>query len=139
MPETTRTSRNNKSKVIDGRTSRNIFIDCVKEIGSKDDKLLTDAEFAIQLMIDYIQDTSGEHSAIINKTAYNELLNDFSEQSKIPVNNLRELWCDLPQKGKVTLSPTRLSIQKIIDYNAAAGQESEVEKLYNAKMAESQT
>lgn len=130
--------RSQKKSKNESRTSRNIFIECIREIGEKDDKLLTDAEFAIQLMIDYIQDTSKGHSAIISKLMYENLLQDFSKQSNLPIEDLRELWKDLPQKGKVTLSPTQLSVQKIMDYNARFNRESEVEKLYKAKMAETQ-
>lgn len=131
-------SRSQKKGQNESRISRNIFIECIREIGEKDDKLLTDAEFAIQLMIDYIQDTSKGHSAIISKLMYENLLQDFSKQSNLPIEDLRELWKDLPQKGKVTLSPTQLSVQKIMDYNARFNRESEVEKLYKAKMAETQ-
>lgn len=130
--------RSQKKSKHESRTSRNIFIECIREIGEKDDKLLTDAEFAIQLMIDYIQDTSKGHSAITSKLMYENLLQDFSKQSNLPIEDLRELWRDLPQKGKVTLSPTQLSVQKIMDYNARFNRESEVEKLYKAKMAETQ-
>lgn len=133
-----KSSRSQKRGKSESRTSRNIFIECIREIGEKDDKLLTDAEFAIQLMIDYIQDTSKGHSAIIGKLMYENLLQDFSKQSNLPIEDLRELWRDLPQKGKVTLSPTQLSVQKIMNYNARFNRESEVEKLYKAKMAETQ-
>lgn len=134
----TRTSRrkSREGKFTD-RTSRRFFVEAIKEIADKNDELLTDAEYAILLMMDYVEENKrGNLPVEVPKLFYRELLKDFSERSKVPVEDLQALFQDLPQKDKVKLSPMQLSPDRFFEYNSSKGQESEVEKLLKEKLAE---
>ena len=101
--------------------------------------MLTDAEYAIWLMIEFVKERESNQQprpSEVTKTVYEDLLKRFSNESKVPVEDLRTLWKELPQKNTVKLHPQQLSVDKIINYNVQVNQASDVEELYNKKMAE---
>jgi len=118
------------------RFSRRLFIDCINEIANKDDNLLTSSEFVALLLMDYTEEFTSSYAAKITKMAYNKLVSAFADQSGVPAEDIKMLFRDLPQKGKVTISPQQLSPDKFFQYNADHQQESEVEKLFKTKLAE---
>lgn len=119
------------------RASRRLFIDCINEIAGKDDRLLTSSEFVALLLMDYAEDYStGSYAVEITKMAYKNLISQFAEQSGVPAEDIQMLFKELPQKGKVKISPQQLSPDKFFQYNADHQQESEVEKLFKTKLAE---
>ncbi len=119
------------------RASRRLFIDCINEIAGKDDRLLTSSEFVALLLMDYAEDYStGSYAVEITKMAYKNLISQFAEQSGVPAEDIQMLFKELPQKGKVKISPQQLSPDKFFQYNAGHQQESEVEKLFKTKLAE---
>ena len=69
----------------------------------------------------------------MTKAVYEDLLKRFSNESKVPVEDLRTLWKELPQKNTVKLHPQQLSVDKIINYNVQVNQASDVEELYNKR------
>lgn len=135
--ETRASRRKSREGKFTDRTSRRFFVEAIKEIADKNDELLTDAEYAILLMMDYVEENKrGNFPVEVPKLFYRELLKDFSERSKVPVEDLQALFQDLPQKDKVKLSPMQLSPDRFFEYNSSKGQESEVERLLKEKLAE---
>lgn len=132
-------SRKIKRKGVEDRTSRLIFLESLRQVAEKDTNMLTDAEYAIWLMIEFVKERESNQQprpSEVTKVAYEDLLKRFSNESKVPVEDLRTLWKELPQKNTVKLHPQQLSVGKIISYNVQVNQASDVEELYNKKMAE---
>lgn len=132
-------SRKIKRKGVEDRTSRLIFLESLRQVAEKDTNMLTDAEYAIWLMIEFVKERESNHQprpSEVTKAAYEDLLKRFSNESKVPVEDLRTLWKELPQKNTVKLHPQQLSVDKIINYNVRVNQASDVEELYNKKAAE---
>ena len=132
-------SRKIKRKGVGDRTSRLIFLESIRQVAERDTNMLTDAEYAIWLMIEFVKEREGNQQprpSEVTKTVYEDLLKRFSNESKVPVEDLRTLWKELPQKNTVKLHPQQLSVDKIINYNVQVNQASDVEELYNKKMAE---
>ena len=132
-------SRKIKRKGVEDRTSRLIFLESLRQVAEKDTNMLTDAEYAIWLMIEFVKERESNQQprpSEVTKAAYEDLLKRFSNESKVPVEDLRTLWKELPQKNTVKLHPQQLSVDKIINYNVRVNQASDVEELYNKKVAE---
>ena len=132
-------SRKIKRKGVEDRTSRLIFLESIRQVAERDTNMLTDAEYAIWLMIEFVKERESNQQprpSEVTKAAYEDLLKRFSNESKVPVEDLRTLWKELPQKNTVKLHPQQLSVDKIISYNVQVNQASDVEELYNKKMAE---
>ena len=132
-------SRKIKRKGVGDRTSRLIFLESIRQVAEKDTNMLTDAEYAIWLMIEFVKERESNQQprpSEVTKAVYEDLLKRFSNESKVPVEDLRTLWKELPQKNTVKLHPQQLSDDKIINYNVQVNQASDVEELYNKKMAE---
>ena len=132
-------SRKIKRKGVGDRTSRLIFLESIRQVAERDTNMLTDAEYAIWLMIEFVKERESNQQprpSEVTKTVYEDLLKRFSNESKVPVEDLRILWKELPQKNTVKLHPQQLSVDKIINYNVQVNQASDVEDLYNKKMAE---
>ena len=132
-------SRKIKRKGVEDRTSRLIFLESLRQVAEKDTNMLTDAEYAIWLMIEFVKERESNRQprpSEVTKAAYEDLLKRFSNESKVPVEDLRTLWKELPQKNTVKLHPQQLSVDKIINYNVRVNQASDVEELYNKKAAE---
>lgn len=131
-------SRKIKRKGVEDRLSRFTFIESLVEVGQKDVGMLTDAEYAIWLMIEFVKERENKQQprpSEVTKMVYEELLERFSQESGIPVEELKTLWKELPQKSMDKLHPQQLSVEKIINYNVRANQASDVEDVYNKKMA----
>ena len=132
-------SRKIKRKGVEDRISRLMFLESIRQVAEKDTNMLTDAEYAIWLMIEFVKERESNQQprpSEVTKAAYEDLLERFSNESKVPVEDLRTLWKELPQKNTVKLHPQQLSVDKIINYNVRVNQASDVEELYNKKMAE---
>ena len=132
-------SRKIKRKGVEDRTSRLIFLESIRQVAEKDTNMLTDAEYAIWLMIEFVKERESNQQprpSEVTKAVYEDLLKRFSNESKVPVEDLKTLWKELPQKNTVKLHPQQLSVDKIINYNVQVNQASDVEELYNKKMAE---
>lgn len=132
-------SRKIKRKGVEDRTSRLIFLESLRQVAEKDTNMLTDAEYAIWLMIEFVKERESNQQprpSEVTKAVYEDLLKRFSNESKVPVEDLRTLWKGLPQKNTVKLHPQQLSVDKIINYNVRVNQASDVEELYNKKVAE---
>ena len=132
-------SRKIKRKGVGDRTSRLIFLESIRQVAERDTNMLTDAEYAIWLMIEFVKERESNlqpRPSEVTKAVYEDLLKRFSNESKVPVEDLRTLWKELPQKNTVKLHPQQLSVDKIINYNVQVNQASDVEELYNKKMAE---
>ena len=132
-------SRKIKRKGVGDRTSRLIFLESIRQVAERDTNMLTDAEYAIWLMIEFVKERESNQQprpSEVTKTVYEDLLKRFSNESKVPVEDLRTLWKELHQKNTVKLHPQQLSVDKIINYNVQVNQASDVEELYNKKMAE---
>lgn len=132
-------SRKIKRKGVGDRTSRLIFLESIRQVAERDTNMLTDAEYAIWLMIEFVKERESNQQprpSEVTKAVYEDLLKRFSNESKVPVEDLRTLWKELPQKNTVKLHPQQLSVDKIINYNVQVNQASDVEELYNKKMAE---
>ena len=132
-------SRKIKRKGVGDRTSRLIFLESIRQVAERDTNMLTDAEYAIWLMIEFVKERESNQQprpSEVTKAVYEDLLKRFSNESKVPVEDLRILWKELPQKNTVKLHPQQLSVDKIINYNVQVNQASDVEELYNKKMAE---
>ena len=132
-------SRKIKRKGVGDRTSRLIFLESIRQVAERDTNMLTDAEYAIWLMIEFVKEQESNQQprpSEVTKAVYEDLLKRFSNESKVPVEDLRTLWKELPQKNTVKLHPQQLSVDKIINYNVQVNQASDVEELYNKKMAE---
>ncbi len=132
-------SRKIKRKGVGDRTSRLIFLESIRQVAERDTNMLTDAEYAIWLMIEFVKERENNQQprpSEVTKAVYEDLLKRFSNESKVPVEDLRTLWKELPQKNTVKLHPQQLSVDKIINYNVQVNQASDVEELYNKKMAE---
>ena len=132
-------SRKIKRKGVGDRTSRLIFLESIRQVAERDTNMLTDAEYAIWLMIEFVKERESNQQprpSEVTKAVYEDLLKRFSNESKVPVEDLRTLWKELPQKNTVKLHPQQLSVDKIINYNVQVNQASGVEELYNKKMAE---
>ena len=132
-------SRKIKRKGVEDRTSRLIFLESIRQVAEKDTNMLTDAEYAIWLMIEFVKERESNQQprpSEVTKAAYEDLLKRFSNESKVPIEDLKTLWKELPQKNTVKLHPQQLSVDKIINYNVRVNQASDVEELYNKKVAE---
>lgn len=129
-------SRKIKRKGVGDRTSRLIFLESIRQVAERDTNMLTDAEYAIWLMIEFVKERESNQQprpSEVTKAVYEDLLKRFSNESKVPVEDLRTLWKELPQKNTVKLHPQQLSVDKIINYNVQVNQASDVEELYNKR------
>ena len=132
-------SRKIKRKGVEDRISRLMFLESIRQVAEKDTNMLTDAEYAIWLMIEFVKERESNQQprpSEVTKAAYEDLLKRFSNESKVPIEDLKTLWKELPQKNTVKLHPQQLSVDKIINYNVRVNQASDVEELYNKKVAE---
>ena len=119
------------------RTSRRLFIDCLNEIGEKDEQALTSSEFVALLLVDYATDhTSSAFSVELTKMAYKDLVKKFSKDSGVPVEDILMLFKELPQKHKVKISPQQLLPDKFFQYNREHEETSKVEKLLQKRLEE---
>ena len=121
------------------RKSRISFIDSIQEVADMDIEKLSAAEYAILLMADYVKERaeSGQTQPDeVTKTQYQELLKDWAQTANVPENDLKLLWKEIPQKGRVRLSYMQLLPDKIFKYNHEHNDCTDVEELYNRKMAE---
>ena len=121
------------------RKSRISFIDSIQEIADMDIEKLSAAEYATLLMVDYVKERAENGQARpdeITKTQYRELLKDWAQTANVPENDLKLLWKEIPQKGRVRLSYMQLLPDKIFKYNHEHDDCMDVEELYNKKMAE---
>lgn len=119
------------------RTSRRLFIDCINEIADKDDQLLTTSEFVALLLIDYATEHSfSAFSVELTKLSYEDLLKDLSERANMPIEDIRWLFKELPQKHKVKISPQQLLPDKFFQYNREHDEESKVEDLLQNRLEE---
>lgn len=121
------------------RKSRISFIDSIQEIADIDIEKLSAAEYATLLMVDYVKERAENGQARpdeITKTQYRELLKDWAQTANVPENDLKLLWKEIPQKGRVRLSYMQLLPDKIFKYNHEHDDCMDVEELYNKKMAE---
>ena len=121
------------------RKSRISFIDSIQEVADMDIEKLSAAEYAILLMADYVKERaeSGQtRPDEVTKTQYQELLKDWAQTANVPENDLKLLWKEIPQKGRVRLSYMQLLPDKIFKYNHKHNDCTDVEELYNRKMAE---
>ncbi|MCS2572227.1 hypothetical protein NXX61_17620 [Bacteroides ovatus] len=94
-------SRKIKRKGVGDRTSRLIFLESIRQVAERDTNMLTDAEYAIWLMIEFVKERESNQqprSSEVTKAVYEDLLKRFSNESKVPVEDLRTLWKELPQK-----------------------------------------
>ena len=111
-------SRKIKRKGVGDRTSRLIFLESIRQVAERDTNMLTDAEYAIWLMIEFVKERESNQQprpSEVTKAVYEDLLKRFSNESKVPVEDLRTLWKELPQKNTVKLHPQQLSVDKIIN------------------------
>ena len=121
------------------RKSRISFIDSIQEVADIDIEKLSAAEYATLLMVDYVKERAENGQARpdeITKTQYRELLKDWAQTANVPENDLKLLWKEIPQKGRVRLSYMQLLPDKIFKYNHEHDDCMDVEELYNKKMAE---
>lgn len=94
-------SRKIKRKGVGDRTSRLIFLESIRQVAERDTNMLTDAEYAIWLMIEFVKERESNQQprpSEVTKAVYEDLLKRFSNESKVPVEDLRTLWKELPQK-----------------------------------------
>ena len=120
------------------RKCRISFIDSIQEVADIDVDKLSAAEYAILLMMDYVKDRTDSNQARpdeITKLQYKGLLEEWSQKSGVPSDDLKLLWKEIPQKGKVRLSYIQLLPDKIFKYNHEHEDCTDVEELYNTKMA----
>lgn len=121
------------------RKSRISFIDSIQEVADIDIEKLSAAEYATLLMVDYVKERAENGQARpdeITKTQYRELLKDWAQTANVPESDLKLLWKEIPQKGRVRLSYMQLLPDKIFKYNHEHDDCMDVEELYNKKMAE---
>ena len=92
-------SRKIKRKGVGDRTSRLIFLESIRQVAERDTNMLTDAEYAIWLMIEFVKERESNQQprpSEVTKAVYEDLLKRFSNESKVPVEDLRTLWKELP-------------------------------------------
>ena len=121
------------------RKSRISFIDSIQEVADIDIEKLSATEYATLLMVDYVKERAENGQARpdeITKTQYRELLKDWAQTANVPESDLKLLWKEIPQKGRVRLSYMQLLPDKIFKYNHEHDDCMDVEELYNKKMAE---
>jgi len=112
--------RNNKDRPTE-RAKNIIFMDCLESVS--DDKLedLTSAEYATLMLADYISKQKKDeipHPDELIKSEYYSLLQKISDESTVPVDDLKALWKELPIKAnRVYLHLQRLLVDKIWQYN----------------------
>ena len=84
-----------KRKGVGDRTSRLIFLESIRQVAERDTNMLTDAEYAIWLMIEFVKERESNQQprpSEVTKAVYEDLLKRFSNESKVPVEDLRTLW-----------------------------------------------
>ena len=136
-PSQPKPKRHSKNFQYSDRLSRSLFVECVDEIGDKDQKLLTSSEYIVMLLIDYGRKHAfGAFSAQITQLAYKVLIEEFSSDSGLSIEEIKNLLKDLPQKNKVTINPQLLIPDKFFECNRKHQEESEVEKMFLKKLEE---
>ena len=122
--------RNNKDRPTE-RAKNIIFMDCLESVS--DDKLedLTSAEYATLMLADYISKQKKDeipHPDELIKSEYYSLLQKISDESTVPVDDLKTLWKELPIKAnRVYLHLQRLLVDKIWQYNRDHNETSKLE------------
>lgn len=122
--------RNNKDRPTE-RAKNIIFMDCLESVS--DDKLedLTSAEYATLMLADYISKQKKDeipHPDELIKSEYYSLLQKISDESTVPVDDLKALWKELPIKAnRVYLHLQRLLVDKIWQYNRDHNETSKLE------------
>ena len=73
-------SRKIKRKGVGDRTSRLIFLESIRQVAERDTNMLTDAEYAIWLMIEFVKERESNQQprpSEVTKTVYEDLLKRF--------------------------------------------------------------
>jgi hypothetical protein len=135
--------RRSKKKIRASRNDRQSFMcfkDAVDEISYNSVNDLTPAEYVI-VCIDELAASQKEKGIprpdTIAKGIFSDYLVKWSEEAGMSLDDMKELVKELPLRGNmITLSPQRISVEKIFDYNHAHGDESKVEPLWKSKLAD---
>ena len=76
-------SRKIKRKGVGDRTSRLIFLESIRQVAERDTNMLTDAEYAIWLMIEFVKERESNQQprpSEVTKAVYEDLLKRFSNE-----------------------------------------------------------
>ena len=126
-----------------GRLEREEFIETIKEVGEEDLDSLTNAEYAIWLMIEFVDPNSHSEDKVmlmkddkLTRTCYEKFVSKVSKLTDLSPETIKNLWRDLPQRDKVTLRPTRISPRRIFKFNLENNQQSLVETRWKEKVEE---
>lgn len=126
-----------------GRLEREEFIEAIKEVGEEDLDSLTNAEYAIWLMIEFVDPNSHSEDKVmlmkddkLTRACYEKFVSKVSKLTDLSPETIKNLWRDLPQRDKVTLRPTRISPRRIFKFNLENNQQSLVETRWKEKVEE---
>lgn len=128
--------RKGKDRAIE-RAKNLVFIECLEKIKDDELDLLSPAEYAILLLVDYVEDQKNKkipNPEELTKFAYEELVRDISHKSNLPVDDLKTMWKDLPVKGnKVYLHLQQLIVDKVWQYNHEHNESNYLEEIWKQK------
>ncbi len=121
------------------RVKKLVFSDCMSEV---DETKFTKAEKAIRYMTRYVEKKEANKTPRadeMNQLQFPDFLQEVSEYTGLPVEDLSKLFSRLQKKkrvGKYYLKFNLLQVDEIIQFNHDHNEKSYVEELYNKKMAE---
>lgn len=128
--------RKGKDRAIE-RAKNLVFIECLEKIKDDELDLLSPAEYATLLLVDYVEDQKNKkipNPEELTKFAYEELIRDISHKSNLPVDDLKTMWKDLPVKGnKVYLHLQQLIVDKVWQYNHEHNESNYLEEIWKQK------
>jgi len=138
IPATT-ISKPVRTRNVKDRTCRRLFVEAVTEIAKQDEKLLSDAEYIVWQIIKTVEENKVNNQSRydeVTKLQYDNLVGVWSEETGIPVNDVKGLLKELPQKGKISLSVSQLLPEKFFKYNHDHNDTANVEELFKQKLNE---
>lgn len=125
-----------KDRAIE-RAKNLVFIECLEKIKDDELDLLSPAEYATLLLVDYVEDQKNKkipNPEELTKFAYEELVRDISHKSNLPVDDLKTMWKDLPVKGnKVYLHLQQLIVDKVWQHNHEHNESNYLEEIWKQK------
>ncbi len=136
--------RRNHARGAEGRRAIALLLESIEELSS-DINNLTAAEMTIHLITQrsnegsWVAESGFVHKPNEELSDYiqDRVVNEWSEQSGLPVDKTKALLKKLPHRGnKTILAPFHLFAEDIVELNEEMNEDSEVERLWKKKMAE---
>lgn len=132
-------SNSDGSSKMQQRIERMLFVEALEEVAVNMNDL-TDAEYAVWLMTDYVAERKAKgqpYPDTVTQMQFSQLLDSITSESGLPADMIEKLFADLRKKKNrtnITLRASDILPSRIISCNEEMDQDSMVEKLWKEKL-----